>query len=139
MAGFRSVTYEICDTTEEQIDSIFAKVLAAIPYRLAGRTPPKSSFAKFAGITGNKQDVWRDYSDGFYRGFMRDDSSGIRLQLTYWMSDNSDSIILCMMWDRPGIKSKFFSRSEVNSLINIWESAIEKQFRTVGLEYSRTS
>lgn len=130
MAGFRSVGYKVERTDEAHIGYLIRQVLCPINVERCRLLGVKVDFSP---------DKWREYpSDGYWCGFIRDDSSGIKLQLTYRSEALEDnSVRLGMIWDRPGIKSKFFPKREVNSLISRWQSAIEKEFRADGLNYKQ--
>jgi len=86
MAFFRLVIYKIVATTEEQIDSTIDNALDTIP----------------ANLAMSRRYKWREYPlDGYYRGFVRDDSSGIRLLLLYNINQHFDgSFTVCLIWER---------------------------------------
>jgi len=77
-------------------------------------------------------------SDGYWSGFRKHDASGMKLRLIYHFPfENAKSVTLALLWDRPGIKSKLFPASEVNSLIDTWQSAIERKIRKSGLNLKK--
>ena len=88
MAGFRSVSYKITGTTENEIVGLIAKVLDPTYPDMDMELGLKTDFSR---------DKWRGYSDGYWRGFIRNDSCGITLQLTYHFpaTRNSSSIADC--------------------------------------------
>lgn len=132
MAGFRSVSYKITGATEDEIVGLIFRALDAIDVEFEGMIGCKPDFGT---------DRWRGYTDGYWRGFIRNDSCGITLQLIYHFpytfTYDSGPVTLNMIWSRPGIKSKFFPKRQVNSLISKWQSAIEEKFRMAGLNYKQ--
>jgi len=134
MSGFRSVSYKITGTTEDEIVGLIFRALDATDVEFDKMIGCKPDFGP---------DKWRSYTtDGYWRGFIRNDSSGITLQLIYhfpstFFTNDADTITLNMIWDRPGIKSKFFPKRQVNSLISKWQSAIEEKFRVARLNYKQ--
>lgn len=135
MSGFRSVNYKITGTTESEVVGLIFKALDATDNgewdRMMGRKP----------VFG--PDQWRSLlCDGHWHGFIRNDSSGITLQLLYHFPDtllslDADPITLRMIWDRHGIKSMFYPNWQVNALISKWQSVIEEKFRTARLNYKQ--
>ena len=72
-------------------------------------------------------------SDGYWAGFRKHDASGMKIRLIYHFPfESAKSVTLALIWDRPGIKSKFFPASEANLLVDTWQSAIEREIRKSG-------
>jgi hypothetical protein len=149
---FRTTIYEISTTKpieelnddeefEEAPDTLTMKVNGCILTALKAEITYE--YLKSVGFNWGKHLKLKDPhswstlpTDGYWRGYIKHDACGMNLRLIYHFPnefENTNSVALHLIWDRPGIKSKLFPASEVNSMIDTWQSAIEKEIKAAGL------
>jgi hypothetical protein len=70
---------------------------------------------------------------------VRRDESGIKLSLTCWIeATDANTLELRLIWARSGIISNLlFPASDVNSLIDRWQLAIEEGICKEGLNFKK--
>lgn len=146
MGMFRSTSYEISTTkssvsgeNDDEEEDLKTKVNDCIFTALNAEI--STAFLKSVDFYWGKDYKLKDPhswsalpTDGYWWGFIKHDACGMKLRLIYhFLFENTNSVALDLIWDRPGIKSKLFPASEVNSMIDTWQSAIEKEIKAAGL------